>query len=63
MAHDVERLMKLPEAADQLNITLRQLQRLVARGEGPRVISFGPKTRRIPASALAKFIENEGSAS
>jgi len=59
----VERLLTFREAADLLNISLRQLQRLVQRGEGPRVLVFGPKTRRISASALVAYTTNEGSAS
>jgi excisionase family DNA binding protein len=53
----LERLLPLKEAALAIGVSVREVYRLIARGELPRPVKVGRATR-IPESEVAAYIEN-----
>ena len=57
--HIEPELIRLKDAADLLNISLRALQRSIAIGRIPAPIRLGPQTLRYSKRALLSWIAKE----
>lgn len=51
--------LKIKDVAARLNCSPRTVFRLISEGRLPRIL-IRPRTARIPAKALAEFLEREG---
>lgn len=57
MPHGDSKWLNPEQAAERLNMSRRQLDRMRKRGEGPKYFEFSERIRRYSADDLDAFIE------